>query len=78
MVKGEGSCFLGPARLHFDEGEGAATPSDNVDFSAEDSSASSEDPPTVKPQIPAGESLRLAAAPFRLLPLHLDRSRARA
>ncbi len=65
-------------RLYLDERERMAAARDDIDFAARHSGAAREDAPAVDAQIPAGEGLGAAAAPFGRLAAHLDRSRARA
>src|SRR5690242_20539893 len=67
-----GSC------LHFDECEGAAAPRDNVDLTAGHSGAAGENVPAFQAKEPAGEPLGPASAFLGGLPVHFDRSRARA
>ena len=78
IVERETGRVVGRSRLHFDEGEGASPPSDNVDFASGNARPPREDPPAMQAQIPAGERFGAAPAFLRFVPVQFDRSSARA
>ena len=62
LIEREVGGFGGAARLDLNEGEGPASPGNDVDFTAAHPRAALDHTPAVQPQIPAGESLGAAAA----------------
>lgn len=78
VVEGERGGFGCRAGLDLDEGEGAATAGDEIDFAAAGAGASGENPPTVESEPPRGESLRAAAALLGQRSVQRLRSSARA
>lgn len=70
------------SRLDFDEGEGASAPGDDINLAAPGAGPARENPPAVQAQIPAGDGLGAATAPFGgqviSRSVHFDLSSARA
>ena len=77
-VERQSSGFFVCSSLYFDEGEGSAAASDDVDFAARYTRAPGEDAPAVQAQPSTGERLGRPAALFRCFTVHFERSRARA
>jgi hypothetical protein len=70
--------LVGGPRFHFDERDDAAAAGNDIHFPPGHARSPRKDAPAAEAKPPAGESLGSTTALFRLLPVHLDRSSARA
>ena len=78
LIERKSGSAIACTRLDFDEGHGPPAPGNDIDFTARHARAASEDAPALQAQIPASEGLGTPAAFLCRLPVHFERSSARA
>lgn len=78
FIERKSGSFIGGTRLDLDKGENFAAARDDIDFASRHAGSAGENPPAVQPEPERRERFSAAAALFSLLPLHFERSSARA